>query len=367
LYEHVDTAGGSPELPLLITGDAELLDETLRLADAAGVSLHVVAEAGGARSSWPGARLVLVGFDAVADLVRRRLPRRAGVVLVARDLDDATVWEAAGSVGAEHVAFLPDAAQWLTRRIREATAPRPVPVVCAVGGRGGAGASTLAVALSLVAVSRDMRCMLIDADPLGGGLDLMLGEESAAGTRWSDVAAADPGADADLLLGEMPRLRRGAVLSLLSWDRGDLLEIPAEAMTVALDVGRRDADLVVVDLPRRPDAAAAVALASRGPVLLVVPAEVRATAAAARVVAAVERACTPADLRVVVRGPAPSGLSAHVVAAGLGLPLAGHVRADRNLAAALERAQPPGPAGRSPWAAFCHRFLDDLFSDRQAS
>jgi hypothetical protein len=94
----------------------------------------------------------------------------------------------------------------------------------------------------------------------------------------------------------------------------------------------------------------------------VVPAEVRATAAAARVVTALERVCGAPDLRVVVRGPAPSGLSAHVVAAGLGLPLAGHVRADRRLAAALERAEPPGPAGRSPWAAFCDRFLDGLLS-----
>jgi hypothetical protein len=122
-----------------------------------------------------------------------------------------------------------------------------------------------------------------------------------------------------------------------------------------------------VDLPRRPDAAAAAALACRGPVLLVIPAEVRATAAAARVAAAVERACPAPDVRVVVRGPAPSGLSAHVLAAGLGLPLAGYVRADRSLAAALERAQPPGPVARSPWAAFCHRFLDDLLADRWVS
>jgi secretion/DNA translocation related CpaE-like protein len=361
MRENFETTVPTPGRPLLVTADPELLDETLQLADAAGASLDVIAEAGTARPSWIAAPLVLVGLDSVTEVVRLRLPRRAAVVLVSRDLDDATVWEAAGALGAEHVVFLPDAALWLTRRIREAVLPRPVPVVCTIGGRGGAGASTLAVALALVAVARGRRCMLVDADPLGGGLDLMLGEESAAGTRWPDVVSADRAAG-DLLLGTLPRSRRAAVLSLLSWDRGDPMEIPSEAMSAALAAGRRDADLVIVDLPRRPDAAAATALACRGPVLLVVPAEVRATAAAARVIAAVERICSGPDLRVVVRGPAPSGLSAQVVAAGLGLPLAGHVRADRRLAAALERADPPGFGGRGPWVAFCNRFLDELWA-----
>lgn len=361
----VGAGSTGPGLPLLITGDPELLDEVLRAVDSADVGLEVVREAGAARGAWSGAGLVLVGVDAVDDVTRRRLPRRCGVVLLGRDLDDASVWEAAGAVGAEHVAFLPDAHDWLVRRLGEAreVAP-PVPVVCAVGGRGGAGASTLATALALTAVSRGLRCMLIDADPLGGGLDLMLGPDTAGGPRRpgeGDVGPGEPG-----LFETFPRVRSAAVLSLLSWDRDGALEIPAEAMRTALENGRRDCDLVVVDLPRRPDAAGRIALACGGPVLVVVPAEVRATAAAGRMVAALEAAVGCPDLRIVVRGPTPSGLSPVLVAAGLGLPLAGYVRTDRRLAGASERVDPPG-VDRGPWAALCGRLLDELLAAKAAS
>lgn len=90
----------------------------------------------------------------------------------------------------------------------------------------------------------------------------------------------------------------------------------------------------------------------------------RATAAAARVAGRAGALCR--DLRLVVRGPAPSGLScAHVVRA-LGLPLAGELRAEPGLDAALERGEPPGQRPRSPLAALSGRLLDDLLAGGQA-
>jgi secretion/DNA translocation related CpaE-like protein len=317
--------------PLLLTADPGLLDDVVQLAGGVGRHLEVIAEAGAARSQWAQAPLVLVGLDLAAEVVRRRLPRRGDVVLVWHDMDEPAVWEAAVSVGAEHVAILPDAEDWLAGRIEGLLRPAvTAPVVCVIGGRGGAGASTLATALALVTVRRGQRCMLIDADPLGGGLDQMLTDSSA---RFGPSGAA----------GSVG----GAALSLLSWNHDDALQVPAEAMRVALEVGRRDSDLVVVDLPRRLDPAAGLALACGGPVLLVVPAQVRAAAAAVRVATAVERSGPAVDLRVVVRGPTSAGLSPEAVAAGLGLPLAGFVRADRR-------------AGCSGWTRFGARFLDCL-------
>jgi len=142
---------------------------------------------------------------------------------------------------------------------------------------------------------------------------------------------------------------------VLSWDRGKTLTIPPESMTALLSAARRTADLVVVDLPRGLDDSARVALAATSLCLLVVPAEVRSCVAAIRV-AALATELTD-DLRVVVRGPAPGGLRAERVAQLLGLPLAGYLRPERGLAAALEYGEAPARRGRGPLAQFCQRLL----------
>ncbi len=58
------------------------------------------------------------------------------------------------------------------------------------GGRGGAGASVLAGGLAVTAARRGLRTLLIDADPLGGGVDLVLGWESLDGLRWPSLSQA---------------------------------------------------------------------------------------------------------------------------------------------------------------------------------
>ncbi|HMA46651.1 MAG TPA: hypothetical protein VKP11_05545, partial [Frankiaceae bacterium] len=138
-------------------------------------------------------------------------------------------------------------------------------------------------------------------------------------------------------------------------------------MGALLDSARRGSDLVVVDLPRMVDEAAQVALARTTVALLVVPAEVRACAAAARVSAALSLRCP--DVRAVVRGPAPGGLTADAVATSLALPLAASLRAEPGIAEALERGEPPGRRARGPLARFCERFLAEIAgpADRAAA
>ena len=73
------------------------------------------------------------------------------------------------------------------RRWRRVTAGRRRgAAVAVVGGCGGAGASVLAAALAVTAVRHGGRALLVDCDPLGGGLDLVLGAEHVAGLRWPD-------------------------------------------------------------------------------------------------------------------------------------------------------------------------------------
>jgi secretion/DNA translocation related CpaE-like protein len=197
--------------------------------------------------------------------------------------------------------------------------------------------------------------MLVDADPYGGGADLIFGGEHAAGLRWPDIATASGRIGGGELREALPSMGE---LAVLSWDRGDPLDLPAAAMSSVLAAAERVCDLVVVDIPRRFDDATHVVLAAADIVLLIVPAEIRAAAAAARIAASVTRLAD--DVRLVVRGPAPGGLGALDLANTLGLPLAGHLKAEPDLDSALERGEVPAGRGRGPLAEFCRRLLDGI-------
>ena len=347
----------APPRPLLVTADPDLLDDILRLGAAAGVDIEVAHDPISARRGWAAAALVLVGDDASVAVGRAGLRRRAGVVLVGRDLDDGKIWQRAVEVGAEHVSLLPAAEPWLIARLADALdggAARGV-TVGVIGGRGGAGASTLAAALAITAMRAGRRVMLVDADPYGGGADLLFGGEHAAGLRWCDVADANGRIGGEELRAALPHIGE---LAVLSYDRGDPIELRADAMSSVLDAAARVCDLVVADLPRYIDDAARVALAAADFALLVVPAEVRAVASAARVATEVTKVID--DVRLVVRGPAPGGLAALDVATALNLPLHGQLKAEPNLAATLERGEAPAGQGRGPLSEFCRDLLGSL-------
>lgn len=357
-----DALSVTPVRTLLVSRDEPLVDDLLRLAAAAGCELTVVAEAGAARASWAGAPVVLVGDDESAAVVRAGLPRRRSVVIVGREPADPGVWQRAVRVGAEHVVFLPEAEGWLVERLADAAqVGAGALVVGVVGGRGGAGATTFASALAFAGLRAGLRTALVDADPLGGGIDLVLGAEDVPGLRWPDLAGTRGRVAPAGLYESLPDVE---ALTVLSWDRGDVLDIPAEAMESVLTSAARGVELVVVDLPRRPDAAGEVVLAMADRVFLVVPAEVRAVASAGRVAAAVGL-LTP-DLRVVVRGPAPSNLEPEIVAASVGLPFAGYCRPEPGLAAALDRGDPPGKS-RGPLSRLADQLVAELRESRSSA
>ncbi|WP_211349639.1 septum site-determining protein Ssd [Micromonospora pisi] len=342
-----------------MTSDGDLLDDLLRLAAAGGTEVEVVADPAAARSRWGAAPLILVGTDQAQSCLRARLPRRPRVVLVGRSGPGDPGWDIAELIGAEHVAMLPAAEPWLVDRFADGVAGASGTglgrVVAVVGGRGGAGASVLAGGLAVTAVRGGLRTLLVDADPLGGGLDLVLGWEQLEGLRWPALTEADGRVDAPALVRALPS--RGDLV-MLSWDRGDLFSLPAEAMAATMDAARRGRDLVVVDLPRQLDDPAVIALQAADQVYVVVPAELRAVAAAARVVAAVDPHC--ADLAVIVRGPAPGRLKAREIAGALHLPLAGTLRPEPGLSRGLERGEAPAATGRGPLATLCQRLLAEF-------
>ncbi|MFD7630148.1 septum site-determining protein Ssd, partial [Streptomyces sp. NPDC059851] len=262
--------GGPPPAggrPLIVTEDPLLLDDLLRLCAAAGAEPHVhhalpgpsgggdgggsgpegpSGRTGGPAGSvgWESAPLVLVGDDAARRV--RGAPRRPGVLLVGRDLDDPLVWQRAVEIGAEEVLRLPDAETLLVDRIADVVegAGKSALAVGVIGGSGGAGASTLACALAVRAARAGERTILIDGDPLGGGMDVLLGGEGAAGLRWPDLAGSRGRVGAGALEESLPELH---ALRVLSWDRGDRVVVPPAAMRSVVAAARRRGGVVVVD------------------------------------------------------------------------------------------------------------------------
>ncbi len=367
------------ETILIVTEDEGLLDDLLRLCAAAGAEAQVAHGAPADRTgwsrwsaadAWQQAPLVLVGDDCAgastglggAGAGPPGSARRPGLLLVGRDLDDPGVWERGIRIGAEGVVLLPDAENWLTGRIADAAegVGRPALTVGVIGGRGGAGASTLACALALCAARTGRRTVLIDGDPLGGGLDVLLGGERTEGLRWPAFAESRGRVGGAALEESLPRVHD---LSVLSWDRGDSVTISGDAMKSVLGAARRRGGVVVVDLPRRMDDSVAEVLAQLDLGLLLVPAELRAVAAAHRVASRARMVLR--DLRAVVRPPGGSpgggyghGLDERETARLLGLPLVGELPWESGLLEAVNRGVPPGDDERGALARFSREFWD---------
>ncbi|MFD8936254.1 septum site-determining protein Ssd [Streptomyces sp. NPDC059578] len=343
-----------PGGPLVLTEDPALLDDLLRLCAAAGARAEV-RPGPPEPARWDSAPLVLVGPDAVPRL--RATTRRRHVVLVSRAPADPERWRHAVEIGADHALVLPDGEEWLVDRIADVAegADRPALTVGVLGGSGGVGASTLACALAVTSARAGRRTLLVDADPLGGGLDVALGGEDVDGLRWPAFAGSRGRVGGAALEEALPALHG---VRVLSWDRGEPVPVPPPAVRAVLAAARRRGGAVVVDLPRRVDGASAQALAQVDVGLLVVAGGLRAVAAAGRVAAAVRPVLR--DLRVVVPAGRPErgGPDGPGTARLLGLPYAGELPREAGLSTAQEDGRPPGHDPRSPLARFCTAFWE---------
>ncbi|GIH70259.1 septum site-determining protein Ssd [Sphaerimonospora thailandensis] len=339
--------------PLAITGDRELLDDLLRIGAAAGVEFDVAQAPTRARPYWNRAPLVVVGGDVAEDLAATGPPPRQNVVLVTRAAADPDMWRRCVAVGAQTVLELPQAERLLVEELGEVAEPaiKAGLVVCVAGGRGGAGATVLAASLALTASRGGLRTLLVDADPLGGGIDVILGQEEALGARWPDIAGREGRVSFAALQDALPTFGE---LTVLSWHRGEPERVPREAMRAVLDAARRGCDLVIVDLPRHVDDGAAEALARAAVTLVVVHADLRGVLSAAQTAALLRR--HTGELRAVVR---PGGIDPEVISTSLDAPCVGVLPEIRGLVATLDRGDPP-PLGRAPLGRFCSDLLAGL-------
>lgn len=341
-------------VPLLLSRSTRLVEEVGRLAAAADTRPQVAGDPVAALPSWSTAPVVLVGVDLVAELARVRPPRRTGVHVVSLGpVPDLAFREALG-VGAESVAELPGSADWLVELLGD-VGDRPGSVVGVVGGTGGAGATTFAVALAQAA-ARSGPVLLVDTDPLGPGTDRMLGMEASQGARWESFQRTGGRLASRSLREAVPRRDR---LGVLTWSAAVPGSVQAFAAREAVEAGRRGHDLVVVDLSR--EGPLLGELAARCDVVAVVtPASVAGAASAARVVARLGAARSGLVLR-------PGAVEHQSMAAAVGVPVFATLPEQRGVTEATELGCGPLRSRRGPLARAVRDVLDVVVVDRVAA
>ncbi|SDB80749.1 helicase/secretion neighborhood CpaE-like protein [Raineyella antarctica] len=299
---------------------------------------------------WGTAATILVGIDAAAVVADLGLPPRSGVHLLGGEEDLAELGRWSGPIGASLIVVPRDSAL-LGRALQGGRVPDAARTVAVVSGGGGAGASTTAAGLAGAAALDGHSAVLVDLDPWGGGLDLLVGAEGRPGWRWDDLARARGG------LGSLTgRLPGSEGVDVVTMGRSGHQRLPdEEAVDCVLAAARASYDLVVLDVaPSRPWVEH---LARAASALLVAGPGIRQVAAARQV--AIDCAEDGLDLWVVARvGPGAgaepvSGLAGEA----LELPVAGTIPHDRRLPLAAERGDAPWRVARRAWTRACAQAL----------
>ena len=222
--------------PLFVTADQSLLDELLRLAAAAGVTPEVAADPGTALRSWSSAPLVIVGDDLATPMARIDPGHRPRVHIMALRPAPDELFRVAVALGAAAVDELPRSESWLVETLTDLgdTGARRGLLIGVLGGSGGAGATTLACAIGQTA-SRSGDAVVVDCDPLGPGIDRVLGLEAHDGFRWDALCQTTGRLSARSLREALPR--RGP-LGVLSWHAGASANLQAFAHFADPDADR---------------------------------------------------------------------------------------------------------------------------------
>lgn len=228
-------------------------------------------------------------------------------------------------------------------------------VVAVTGTVGGVGASALAAALAVRARSAGRSACLVDLDPWGGGLDVVVGAEQQRGVRWPDLGRLVGHADGRALLDALPAATlRGGDLPVLAHDPrapGPAPEVVAEVVAGLARV----VDLLVLDRPSRLAPGCPTLDVELDEQLLVVRPGVAGVAALTA-----HRTASPVGPppQVVLRGvdDGQCGDLVVLLSEHFALPVAAVLPDDRTLERDLLHGVPPG-CGRGPLASAADTLL----------
>jgi len=338
--------------PLFVTRDQSLRDQLLRLAAAAGITPDVAPDTGAALTRWPTAPLVLVGAELAGELAAISPVRRPGVHVVAWGQVPDETFRATVALGGESVAQLPSSEAWLVEALTDLGDPQRSAgtVIGVMGGSGGAGATTFACALGQLAARRG-RAVVIDADPLGPGIDRVLGLEDRDGVRWDGLGHTTGRLSARSLREALPRRED---LAALTWRAGPPGSLQAFAVREVLSAAQRGHDFVVVDLPRSSDALVEELAARCDRLLVVVVPTVAGVASAVRICG---RHPDPGRVRLVVRG---GGVESPAIARATRVPVLATMSDQRGLAESIDLGLGPVRSRRGALGRAAGDVLDQL-------
>ncbi|GAA2081420.1 septum formation initiator [Aeromicrobium halocynthiae] len=325
---------------LVVSSSPPVREDAERWCAALGAEAVLADDVVQARRSWREARLVIVGADVARSVAGAGLSRRDHVVVVHEGHDEQEAWPAAVALGAVAVVSVREERAALAALTAALDGRGEGAVVSVLGAVGGSGTSTFAGCLAGRAVHRGHRSLLADLDPLGGGLDLLLGAEHAEGVRWQGLGGADGTLSAGSLSKVLPTAEGMAVLT---WDRDHPVARPSQVGGI-VSAAVRGFDLVVADLPRRPDEHVEDVLGRSVLTVLLVPEETRALAAARATLAWLE---TTAGSVAVLGVARPGGIESGLLARALERPVVGRLRRDRSMRTAVEVGRGPLRARRT--------------------
>ena len=344
--------------PLLVTADERLLDELLRLAAAAGTTPEVARDVPAALRAWPRAPLVLVGHDLADALARASPSRREGVFVVLLGPTPDAVFRSALAVGAESVAELPRSEGWLVERLTDVvdTGPARGLTLGVIGGSGGVGGDDVRLRCWRRWRAGRVRSVVLDADPLGPGVDRVLGLDLVEGVRWDGVGHTTGRLSARALRESLPRRAGVAALTWYAGPQPPTLQ--AFAVREVLSAARRGHDTVVVDLPRGPDPLVDEIVSRCDRLLVMVVPTVPGLAGAVRMC---RRFADHGTVATVVRGGAVDDAALHRLT---GVPVATRMPDQRGLAEAIDLGMGPvrtrrGPLGRAAREVLAARDVTD--------
>jgi len=318
---------------LLMTSDTDLAQEVRRVAAGVAVPVVAVADPRAAMAPWQEATLVLVGGDCAAATSHLRLARRSGVLVVNAGVASAEVLRSALDLGAARVVELPTSHDWLVEALVESGEPEPPrgKVVGFVSAAGGSGASTLAVATACVA-AESTGVALVDLDPVGIGIERLIGYDGVSVTSWDTLGARALGPRA--LRDALP-LHRG--VRLVGFGSSPPVEVTDAAAAAVLAACGGSFGLTVLDIPRVPLVATRQAVDRCDLVVVVAPQSVGAALAGYRVVASLP----PSSRVVLVTRAGPRTIEPAAVAEAIEVPLLAEVSDQRGLDEALAAGLDP--------------------------
>lgn len=293
--------------------------EAIHLAAATGRPVIDAADAAQLARHAPKAFAVLIDDTRAPDLPPPQAPN---------------VFVVGSEPGAPGTFVLPAQAADLLRAfgalaVRPAVAAGRGKVVSVVGACGGAGASVLSAALCREAGESPT---LIDADWCSGGLDLLLGIEHTPGARWGEIEIGEGVARADVRRALPATADDIAVLTFARQRVADPFRVDAETLEHVV-AAAGSAGVTVVDTP------AAMVPGRSDLVAVVLTPEVRAVAAATRVVAECNAAGVPSTL--VVRDNAWAALTVEEIEQTTGASVATRLPEVRGLTRTLEKSGLP--------------------------